>query len=199
MTLDPVHDDLSDITGVILVGGMSRRMGQDKILLTIGETPIVSIIQDKLKSLFGHVLVIGHHRPQFDDLNIQSHSDLIPDRGALGGIYTGLALAETPYIFAVAGDMPHLDQELMVEIASHREGNDAVIPMGPSGMEPLFAVYSQACTNPIRENLESGQLKILKAISDLRVAKPRISPPADGSPDPLINLNTPEDLELMKK
>jgi len=113
-----VHSNLSDITGVILVGGRSRRMGQDKIFLTIDDTPIVSIIHKKLQSLFDKVLVIGHHRPQFDGLNIRSHSDIIPDRGALGGIYTGLVLAETPYIFAVAGDMPHLDQELMVEIAS---------------------------------------------------------------------------------
>jgi molybdopterin-guanine dinucleotide biosynthesis protein A len=194
-----VRGSLSDITGVILVGGMSRRMGQDKIFLAIDDTPIISIIHKKLQSLFDKVLVIGHHRPQFDGLNIRSHSDIIPDRGALGGIYTGLALAETPYIFAVAGDMPFLDRDLMVMIASHREGNDAVIPRGSSGMEPLFAVYSQACTNPIRENLETGQLKILRAISDLRIAQPQVSPPADGSPDPLINLNTPEDLERLRR
>jgi len=189
------RDSLSDITGVILVGGKSRRMGQDKVLFNIDGIPLISIIHSRLESLFNRVLVIGHHRPEFDNLNIQSHSDIIPDRGALGGIYTGLVLSTTPCVFAVAGDMPHVDQDLMVEIASQREGNDAVIPRGPSGMEPLFALYSQTCRDPIRENLETGQLKILKALHGLRVAKPRINPPDDGSPDPLINLNTPEDLE----
>ena len=194
-----VRDKLPDITGVILVGGLSRRMGQDKILLTIDGTPLISLIHRKMLSLFEEVLVIGHHRPEFDSLNIISHGDLIPECGILGGIYTGLSLSKTHYIFTVAGDMPFLDNDLIVEVASQRTDNDSVIPKGPSGMEPLFAVYSQTCLDPIRKNLEKGQLKVLKAVNKLRVFNPRIHPPTDGSPDPLANLNTPEDLDVLKR
>jgi len=199
MTLDPAHFDLTDVTGVVLVGGLSRRMGQDKILLTIDGTPLISLIHGKMLSLFEEVLVIGHHRPEFDSLNIISHRDLIPECGILGGIYTGLSLSKTHYIFAVAGDMPFLDMDLIVQIASHREGNDAVIPRGKSGMEPLFAVYSRSCLDTIRENLAEQNLKVMKALEGLRISTPQIHPPRDGSPDPLVNLNVPEDLDIFKK
>ncbi len=199
MTLDPPHYDLTDVTGVVLVGGWSRRMGQDKIFLSIDGTPLISHIHRKMLSLFERVLVIGHHRPEFDTLNITSHGDLVPDCGILGGIYTGLSLSQTHYIFAVAGDMPFLDRDLIIEIASDREGSDAVIPMGPNGMEPLFAVYSRSCLDSIRESLAERSLKVMKAVHGMRIATPEILPSRDGSPDPLANLNVPEDLDILKR
>ena len=192
-------EDLWNVTGVILVGGRSRRMGRDKILLPVNGVPIISTIHDKLESLFQHILVIGHHRPEFDDLNITSHDDILPNCGVLGGIYTALALSNTPYIFTVAGDMPNLSEELIAKVARHRSRCDAVIPRSASGMEPLFAVYSRTCRDPIRENLEAGQLKVLRALGGMKVDSPMVPEPPEGSPDPFANINTPEDLELLKK
>jgi molybdopterin-guanine dinucleotide biosynthesis protein B/molybdopterin-guanine dinucleotide biosynthesis protein len=185
--------DLSDTTGVILVGGRGRRMSRDKVLLEIGGTPIIMDIQDRMSSLFPEVLFVGHSRTEFDALGINATPDLIPGTGVLGGIYTGLAAAETPYIFAVAADMPFLDTDVIVRIASHRLGADAVIPRGPRGLEPLCAVYGRSCRDSMLESLQRGKLRVLEALAELTVVTPEITVEA-GHPDPFLNLNTPEDL-----
>ena len=171
-------------------------MGFDKVLLPVNGVPLVSIVHTRLSGLFDTVLVVGHHRPEFDALGITAHPDLMPDRGILGGIYTALSLAETPYTFAAACDMPNIDLDLVEEVLSHREEADAVIPRGPKGFEPLFAVYSRACLPAVRKSLEAGELKVMTALEGLNVVTPRLQTAATG-PDPLANLNTPEDLEKL--
>ncbi|MEE8547527.1 MAG: molybdenum cofactor guanylyltransferase [bacterium] len=189
----------TDITGVVLVGGKGRRMGRDKVLIPVHGKPIIEKTFRKIAPLFAETLVVGHHRPEFDELKIQSHPDIIPDCGALGGIYTGLALAQTPFIFAIASDMPFLDTDLMTSIAEVRQGADAVIPKGSMGYEPLFAIYSTSCLNQIRENLEKGSLRVLEALEGMNVLNPEIPPVPEGAPDPLSNLNTPQDLRLLEE
>lgn len=191
-------DGPGDITGVILAGGMSLRMGLDKILLPIGGFPLIVHIHRRMSSIFPEVLVVGHHRPEFEAFQITAHQDIIPDGGVLGGIYTGLSLSKTPYVFAVAGDMPFLDPDLIVETASLREGNDAVVPRGPKGLEPLFAVYSRTCLEPFLKRLEQRSLRVMAALDGMKVSSPVIGPKSTSGRDPFANLNTPEDLEMLR-
>ncbi len=189
----------TDTTGVVLVGGKGRRMGRDKVLMPVNGKPIIEEILEKIAPLFAEALVVGHHRPEFDELKIQSHPDIIPDCGVLGGIYTGLTLAQTPFIFAIASDMPFLDTALVRSITEARHGADAVIPKGSRGFEPLFAIYSTSCLSQIRENIERGSLKVLEALEGMNVLNPEIPPAPEGTPDPLSNLNTPQDLSLLEE
>ena len=188
---------MDDVTGVLLVGGHGRRMGRDKVLIPFQGRPLVAHIHRTLADLFPSVLLVGHSRPEFLELGLESHEDLIPRGGVLAGITTGLTLSETPFIFAVACDMPHLDPHLIRRVASHRLEADAVVPRGPRGTEPLFAVYSRACLDPFRDSLSRGRLRVMEALSGLTVASPVIASP-EGSADPLFNLNRPEDLDLLK-
>ncbi|NOY86093.1 MAG: molybdenum cofactor guanylyltransferase [Deltaproteobacteria bacterium] len=187
-----------DTTGVVLAGGMSLRMGCDKILLPFEGSPLIAHIHRRMSSIFPEVLVIGHHRPEFDALQITVHPDIIPDSGVLGGIYTGLSLSKTPFIFAVAGDMPFLDPDLIIKTASLRKGNDAVVPRGPKGPEPLFAVYSRSCLDPFLKRLEQKSLKVMDALDGMKVASPMIGHKSTAGRDPFANINTPEDLELLR-
>ena len=191
------RSDLGDVTGVVLAGGKSLRMGRDKILLPVDGSPLIARIYRRMLSIFPEVLIIGHHRFEFDDLGIVAHPDIIPDCGVLGGIYTGLSLSKTPFIFAVAGDMPFLDPDLIVNTVAYRRGNDAVVPRGPRGLEPLFAVYSRSCLDPFLRRLEHGSLKVMVALSGMKVTSPVIGSGTAGGRDPLANLNTPEDLEIL--
>ncbi len=185
-----------DITGVLLVGGKSQRMGQDKVLLPVGELPLVQVMYKLLSRIFETVLVVGHHRPQFDDLMIQATEDIIPDVGALGGLYTGLESAGTPHIFAAACDMPFLTEPVIREILKYRSGADAVIPVGPRGPEPLCAVYSDSCKESFLDGINMGRYRIRQNLEGLKVSEPVINIPEDG-PDPFLNLNFPEDLQLL--
>ncbi|GBE15592.1 MAG TPA: molybdenum cofactor guanylyltransferase [Proteobacteria bacterium] len=186
-----------NITGVVLAGGKSLRMGRDKILLPIEGSPLIAHILRRMSSIFPEVLVVGHHRPEFEALGINTHPDIIPDSGVLGGLYTGLILSKTPFIFAAAGDMPFLDPDLIIETAALREGNDAVVPRGPKGLEPLFAVYSRSCLEPFLKRIEQRRLKVMEALDGMKVASPEIGPGSSAEKDPFTNINTLDDMAVL--
>ena len=182
-----------EVTGAILTGGKSSRLGRDKALLPLGGKPLAAHMHTLLADLFSKVILIGHSRPELEDMGLTSVPDLIPGRGVLGGIYTALHVCKTPYAFIVAADMPFLTPSVISGVAVYRHKADAVIPIGPKGMEPLCAVYSKACTGTIVKSIERNALKILEALDGLKILSPEIGQ-KDSEPDPFININHPEDL-----
>ena len=87
-----------DVTGVILVGGRSSRLGRDKALLRLGDRPVLFHLRDLLEPLVGEVLLVGYYRPEFEVLGFKVIEDILPDAGPLGGICTALISATTPYV-----------------------------------------------------------------------------------------------------
>jgi len=185
-----------DVTGAILIGGKSRRLGCDKILLPYRGKPLVLHLYGILSSLFNRTSLIGYTRPELDREGLECIPDQFPDCGVLGGICTALINSSTDHVFVAAGDMPFLTQSVVNEILSHRHEAYAVIPAGPSGMEPLCAVYSKSCLEPMLSRIERKRLKVIDALAELSVFQLRMSPDNSGS-SPFFNINTPEDLEKL--
>jgi len=185
-----------EVTGAILIGGASRRLGRDKVLLPYKGMPLAAYQHSLLKNLFPRILLIGHPRSELQELGLICIPDLVPNKGALGGIYTALKTASTPYVFVAGADMPFLTTSLISDILGHRHGADAVIPRGPRGLEPLCAAYSTSCAEDIKQNLEKDMLKIMGALDGLAVLSPEVTP-GDDEPDPFLNINYPEDLEKL--
>jgi molybdopterin-guanine dinucleotide biosynthesis protein A len=183
-----------DVTAAILVGGRSSRFGQDKVLLSIDGKPLIAHLYDLLKQLVGEILVVGHYRQEFDEMGISVVEDLLPGAGPLGGIYSALISAHTPYVLAVAADMPFLTASIIEKIIEYRRRAEAVIPQGPRGSEPLCAVYSRSCADPIRSSLDSGNHRIITALEGFNILTPEIKIDNEGR-DPFFNINYPEDLE----
>ena len=187
-----------EVTGAILIGGQSRRLGRDKVLLHYEGKPLAVHLHQLLENLFPETVLIGHPRPELEAIGLTCIPDTIPDMGVLGGIYTALSAAATPHVFIAGADMPFITPTLISTILSHRNLADAVIPRGPRGLEPLCAVYSQACAGTIKKCLERNELKIIKALDGLKVLSPEIGQ-KDSKRDPFININCPEDLIFLGK
>ena len=185
------------VTGAILIGGQSRRLGRDKVLLPYEGKPLAVHLQELFESLFSNVLLIGHPRPELEALGLTCTPDIIPDKGVLGGIYTALIAATTPHVFVAGADMPFLSSSLISKILDHRYDANAIIPRGPRGLEPLCAVYSASCANAIQQSFANDTLKVMAALCGLTVVSPEITV-GNGEPDPFININYPEDLEMLK-
>ncbi len=183
-----------EVSAAILVGGLSRRLGLDKVLLEFEGRPLIQRSVDLLSSLFEHVHVIGHHRPEFLDLGIETIEDLIPEKGALGGLYTAVESSPAPEVFVMAADMPFVSQPLIEKVVGHMGRADAVIPRGPRGFEPLCALYSTTCAAPMREAIDGGTFKIMAALEGLNVLTPDISV-NEGEQNPFANINYPQDWE----
>ena len=185
-----------DVTGVILVGGKSSRMGHDKAFLPIGGVPIFEKVLDILKKHLEKVILIGDRPERFTRYGLPVYPDLHTG-SALGGLYTGLHVSETRHIFAAPCDLPFASDALFQYVISLREGYDVVVPMTGDDPEPLFALYSKDCLNPMRELLEAGNFRIFDFYPRVRVRRVPESElrHLDGSGKAFRNVNTQEEYE----
>ncbi|MBJ6750691.1 molybdenum cofactor guanylyltransferase [Geomonas anaerohicana] len=184
-----------DITGVILVGGKSRRMGRDKAFLQLQGRPLFERVLDLFRECFPKVVLVGDRGERFADYSLQVLPDLIPG-SSLGGVYTGLSGADSEWIFVASCDLPFPSKAILQHLCSLREGFDAVVPKTRQGYEPLFALYSSRCVDPIRELLEGGECCAYAWYPRVRVKE--VGPEEIAHLDPagtaFLNLNTPEDV-----
>jgi len=193
------------LTGVVLAGGRSRRMGTDKALLRwppgAADGPsLLELTAARLATLCEEVLVVGSREPA--PAGTREVPDLYPDGGSLGGIASGLQVAQHPRALVVATDMPFLNAALLRWLAERPGAWDAIVPLSPEGRpEPLHAVYAQTCLAPLRRRVEAGQLKIQDFLDEVATRFIRAEEWHTADPDgrSFFNLNTPEDLEEARR
>lgn len=190
----------SDITGVILVGGKSRRMGQDKAFLPVEGMPVIERIIQTLQGCFKQLLLVGDRPERF----AQYHLPVVPDScpgSSLGGLYTGLHTANTDRIFVISCDVPFPNPDLIQHICADIETYDAVIPATQGGLEPLFALYHKACLPAMQAALEAGNFRITALLQQLQIKT--IAPEQLGQIDAtgrsLLNINTPDEYAACKE
>ncbi len=80
----------TNMTAIILAGGNSIRMGENKAFIKIDGVPIITRIHTLFKELFEEVIIVTNQKDLFENFGAGTYTDLIPDKGALGGLYTGL-------------------------------------------------------------------------------------------------------------
>ncbi len=193
---------IGDVTGILLAGGKSRRMGEDKRFLLIGEQTLFERTLALLQSIFQTVcVVIAQDSPPLEAA-VPVVRDLVADCGSLGGLYTGLKQAHTEYIFVVACDMPFLNPTLVRHVVSLKGQADIVMVRLEQGLQPTHALYSRRCLPVIEEMLHARHLKIQHLVvhpslhtrfvteSELRKI--------DHEGLSFINVNTPADLDAAR-
>jgi len=187
-----------DISGAILAGGKSTRMGIPKCSLSVGGKRVLDSVLDVFGGFFDEILVVTDDANRFAKLpGVKVVEDVVPGCGPLGGIYTGLTYSSRERVFFAACDMPYLHIGFIKRLlAASLEGRfDCIIPRNDKGLEPLHAVYSRAILPEIKKSLERGRLSIAEAIA------PCSCKFIEARPDELVsffNINTPEDLKEMK-
>jgi molybdopterin-guanine dinucleotide biosynthesis protein A len=199
-TIEVMADSsFDDMTAVILVGGKSRRMGEDKAFLEIEGVPLFERVLAVCREVFARVILIGGQGARFAGYGLPVHPDIYPG-SALGGLYTGLVQAGTPYVFAAACDLPFPSSTVARHLASLRDGFDAVVPRSAEGFEPLFAVYARTCLEPMRRLLEQGNFRIYDLYTELNVRYVPMDELARlaGDERALVNVNTPEEFALAR-
>ena len=160
------------VTAIILAGGKNLRLGRPKATEIIGGKSIVERVIERLSPLASQMLIVtGIERTDLPGTaDAEFLTDLYPGYGPLGGIYTGLAASRASHSIVVACDMPFLNTKLLGYMIEQAGDFDAVVPRLDGGMiEPLHAVYSRKCLEPIKERLESNQLSVNSFIRALRV------------------------------
>jgi molybdopterin-guanine dinucleotide biosynthesis protein A len=157
---------------VIQAGGQSRRMGKDKALLPfLGQTMIERVIE-RVAPTADEILVTTNNPVKYSFLGLPLFSDLIPDRGALGGLYTALKVANGDYVAVIACDMPFINPELIVAERDRLidTGADIVIPGSSDGLEPFHAVYRRViCLSHIIAAIEADKWRVDSWFSQVKM------------------------------
>ena len=194
---------ISNITGVILAGGLSRRMGQDKRRLHWQGEYFLDLVCRVMDSLFEEVLVVTAQEDyDCSHLPVRLVTDKIPKKGSLGGLYTGLIEAKHSLIFVVACDMPFLSKESITRLCMEPESDVLVVKLS-TGMQPLHARYSKRCVLTIEKMIHDGDLKIKNLPAQSSLSVRHIEETLFDDIDPhrrsFMNINTPADFEFARK
>lgn len=192
---------IGDCTAVVMAGGRSLRMGSDKATLRLGERTLLQRVIDVVQPIFGELRVsVREPRP---DLDWPQICDERPDGGPLVGLCTSLAQARTPWIFALATDMPFAEPALIELLAQRRAGYDAVVPVVGGHPQPLAAFYAASCLTVVRALLddEGGRRSLRAALARLNVcyvdeSQLRVADPQLRS---FFDLDTPQDLATAQR
>ena len=190
---------MPDVTGVILAGGKSRRMGEDKRFLTVGTATLLDRSRSVMTDIFSEVLiVIAQDSPHLEGKGCRVYRDLIRDCGSLGGLYTGLKLATFDRTFVVACDMPFLNHAMIRFFLDRDPGADVLMGRLSSGLQPLHALYGKRALPVLEKMALERHLRIQDVASDPSLRVTIVEPSAWVHIDPdsrsFQNVNTPEDL-----
>lgn len=189
---------IEGVTGVILAGGSSSRMGRNKALLEVDGTPIITRIYRTLAGLFHDVIVVTNSPPDYDFLPCRKVPDLYPGCGSIAGLHSALVHSRSTYTFVTACDMPFLDPDLIRLLCeTQKDGYDAVTPYSNGGQEPLHALYSSACRVYFENAIRQGERKILNVLGRMKVRQVSYDElrSAGVKESSFVNVNTPEEYE----
>lgn len=184
------------LAGLVLAGGYSTRMGQDKALMLFEEQPLITRVAERLAAVADPVLIATGTTGRIGKLGYPEVTDAPPDSGPIGGLVAGLEASPHQLLAAVAVDMPHVSGELLTFLASLHDGEDAVVPIGDTGAEPLHAVYSRTALPAMSEAIAAGRYSLRQLLSKLYVREVSPAEWAAVAVDArfAFNLNRPEDL-----
>ena len=193
-------------SGIVLAGGRSRRLGRPKALEPFLGEPMIRRVIDRISLIADDLVFVVNDQEQASALPVSIESinlpykmasDLYPEGGSLGGIYTGLSAADSPWAFVVACDMPFLNMELVRHMLGLRDGHDAVVPRTNGYPEPTHALYSKSCLPFIEARLRNNDLKIDRFFDDVDVLFVEEEEVRKFDKDLLsfFNVNTQDDLD----
>lgn len=193
-------------TIAINAGGKSSRMGADKAFVDLLGQPMIEHILVRVAHLGQSETILITNKPaEYAHLNLPLYSDVLPDKGSLGGIYTALHHSTSDYTLVIACDMPFINPDLlryMTGLIAAPDGPyDVIVPRVEGYPEGLHAIYRKTCLPFIRERLDADRLKIIGFYESVRVRyldEPEYLP-LDPQKHSFLNINTPEELEAARR
>ena len=194
-----------NISCIVLAGGKGLRLGRSKILETIDNTSLLQRALSNLGFLDSEVIIVTATKQSLPHFSVYPKqrivADTYPEKGPLGGIYTGLMTSASFYNLVVAIDMPFLNQALLRYMIQLSNGFDLVVPRLGKMVEPLHAVYSKGCLAPIERMLKQGNLSVNQLFTLVRVRYVEADEIDRLDPEHLsfFNINTDADLEAARE
>jgi molybdopterin-guanine dinucleotide biosynthesis protein A len=187
-------------TAIVLAGGRSTRLGQDKAALEFGGRPLLAHVVKAVSSVCEGVIIAGGWRTQehWPEISASWVPDVPGVAGPLAGLRAGIAAAAHPLCLAVACDMPFLSPPLLAHLLDSIGDSDTCVPVIHGSAQPLHAVYSNRSLPTIDSLIRLGRRSVQDLLGRLRVTYVGEQQCAEFDPPGLstFNMNTPEDVRF---
>ena len=184
------------LSAVLLAGGKSRRMGQDKAMMRFGVAPLWQIQLDLLRKVQPTELFISAQiDPVWRPADVKFAPDNQPARGPISGIAATLSRMNTDHLLAFAIDMPFMTENYLRELREHIGPNRGVVPTIEDRFEPLAAIYPRSAHVDFADALFGNDFSLQPLVKKL-VAGGKLQPIqiSDEERQLFRNLNEPQDL-----
>lgn len=185
---------------VIQAGGESRRMGKDKALMPFLGAPLIQRLIARLRLIADEMLITTNTPSAYQFLGLPLFPDKIPNRGALGGLFTALSASHYPLVAVIACDMPFINPTLLSAQREAIEASraDLAIPRTEQGLEPFHAIYRrETCLPWVHAALEEGRWRVDAWFDKVHLRIFTLEESKKYDPDLLsfMNVNTPEEFK----
>jgi molybdopterin-guanine dinucleotide biosynthesis protein A len=144
----------NDITGFILAGGKSTRMGTNKSLLTIGEHRVIERVADLMSDLFQEVILIANQPEEYSFLNLQMYKDIYKDIGPLAGIHSALIHSMTENNFIISCDIPLMTADVIKYIIEYPTKKSITVAKADNFIQQLCGLYSRSLIPAIEKIID---------------------------------------------
>ena len=186
--------DKNNITGIVLAGGKSSRMGSDKGLLKLNGKLFIEHVIEAMKPIVDDIIIISNN-PSYNQFGYQRVEDEIKDFGPLAGLYSGLKYSKTEYNLVLSCDIPMITTEVLSKLIETDYINHDVVQIESNNKTmPLIAIYYKECIHKCLELLRQDERRLRVAVSQFNTKTILI----DSELDHLVrNVNTNEDLKTL--
>jgi molybdenum cofactor guanylyltransferase len=190
-----MDDKPYNVSGILLAGGRSSRMGEDKAFLKLRDKYLYEFSLDVLKC-FSDDILISSPDPRYDPANCRRYSDEVTGTGPIGGLYTCLKKIIHPSAMVLPCDLPNIKSLILETLLLNSEGHEITVALNPQGFaEPLVGIYSASLV-PLLENLISnGKFKMQNIFSAADTCYVKFP---DVSPSVFSNINLPGDFQILR-
>jgi molybdopterin-guanine dinucleotide biosynthesis protein A len=187
--------DKEHISGIILAGGKSSRMGSDKGFLVLNDRLFIEHIINAMEPLVHNIILVSGNA-DYDVFGYKRVSDLIEDSGPLAGLYTGLYHSGTQYNMVLSCDVPLIKTFVLAQLINNADKPYDVVQLQSQGKSiPLIALYQKHCMSTCLGLLDKGEKRLRIAVEHFNTKTIPIAPEWEQY---VKNINTIDQLKAVQ-
>jgi len=187
--------DKPHITGIILAGGKSSRMGKDKGFLILNQKPFVQYSIDALQPLVSEILIVSDN-PEYDVFKCKRINDTTKNTGPVAGIYSGLKASSTKYNLVLSCDIPLITSAILQKLIDNVDADSEIIQIESNNKTmPLIALYKKQVEHAFYNSLQTHEKRLHVTVKACNVKNIALEKELEFH---TMNVNTPNEFKIVK-
>jgi molybdopterin-guanine dinucleotide biosynthesis protein A len=184
----------TNLSGYILAGGKSSRMGSDKALLLVQDESMMNRMI-RLLEPFCKTIAISGEKTGYNEFKVEIVPDLYTDCGPISGIISSLKHSSTEWNLLISVDVPFMNEAFIQYMIFHIGHYDCIIPEHDGRFEPLMGLYNRQIIPVVEEMISQGDYKLMRLLSKLKVRYVNCNSLIKQYPRLFVNINLPGDYQ----